>query len=82
VSFGTTYDNRVVKVLALRKERNTSWIAHELKVDDGALTIELFRMANEGVIEVCGADGQTPVWRLTDAGRAQAETLRPWYPFE
>jgi hypothetical protein len=39
-------------------------------------------MANEGVIEICGADGSTPVWRLTDDGRDRAEQLRPWYPFE
>jgi DNA-binding MarR family transcriptional regulator len=81
VSLGPTYDDGVIKVLALGSEgRSTTRIARELKVDDGALTIELFRMAKEGFIEISGAAGSTPIWRLTGEGRARAERLRPWYP--
>jgi DNA-binding MarR family transcriptional regulator len=83
MSLGSRYDSRVIKVLALAGiGRSTTHIARELKVDDGALTIELFRMAKEGFIEICGADGSTPVWALTDEGRTRSEGLRPWYPFE
>jgi hypothetical protein len=47
VSLGSRYNDGVIRALALGTERHTSRIAHDLNVDDGALTMELFRMAKE-----------------------------------
>jgi DNA-binding MarR family transcriptional regulator len=76
VSFRPEYDDRVIELLALGNALNTTKIAKHLKVDDGALTLRLFELAKEDLIRVCGADGSTPVWELTDAGRARREQRR------
>jgi Mn-dependent DtxR family transcriptional regulator len=77
MSLGDRYDNQVIELLALGNALNTTRIARELKVDDGELTLRLLNhLAKDGVIRVCGADGSTPVWELTEAGRERREQLR------
>jgi hypothetical protein len=76
VSLGAQYDDQVIELLALGNQLTTTRIARELKVDDGALTMRLFALAKEDLIRVCGADGSTPVWEITDAGRARRARLR------
>lgn len=63
--FGTSHDAQVVEALALGP-LDTTRIAKELKVDDGELRLRLHELEREGVVRICGANGQTPVWELTD----------------
>jgi hypothetical protein len=76
VSLGSQYDGQIIELLALGNALSTTRIARELKVDDGALTMRLFALAKEDLIRVCGADGSTPVWEITDAGRVRREKRR------
>jgi hypothetical protein len=77
MSLSSSYDSQVIEALALH-QLSTTQIAHAIKVDDGALTVTLFRMANDRWLEVCDATGSTPIWKLTDEGRAWLKKLRGW----
>ena len=65
-------DDRIIDLLAV-SQLSTTRLARELRVDDGALTGRLLNvLLPNGTVEVCGADGSTPIWTLTeDARRAR-----------
>jgi hypothetical protein len=72
---GSEHDGEIIKLLALTPQ-TASRLGRELKVDDGALTIHLHNtLARDGLIEVVGADGSSPVWALTAKGREHRKQL-------
>lgn len=83
VALGSQYDDEIVTLLALGR-LSTTHIAKQIQVDDGALTIRLWQLAkiatsgnvDAALIQICGADGSTPVWELTDAGRTRSRAIR------
>jgi DNA-binding MarR family transcriptional regulator len=76
VTLGSEYNPRIIELLALAPQ-NTTRLASALKVDDGALTAHLINgLLKDGLIRVCGADGSTPIWELTEEGRKRREQLR------
>jgi hypothetical protein len=76
MALGSEIDGKIVKLLS-GSPMTATRLGKELNVDNGALTIHLFngRLRKEGLIEVVGADGSSPVWGLTDAGREYREGL-------
>ncbi len=72
---GRTYDDQIVKLLALTPMTATR-LGSELKIDKGSLTIHLFnKVRKEGLIKVVDADGSSPVWALTAEGQKHRERL-------
>jgi len=75
MALGSEYDDKIIKLLALTPMTATR-LGRELKLDDGALTLHMFnKLAKDGLVEIVGADGSSPVWGLTDAGREHREDL-------
>jgi predicted ArsR family transcriptional regulator len=69
MALGSAYDGEILRLLALTPMTATQ-LAHELEVDDGALTLHLVNdLLKAGLVKVVGADGPSAKWGLTDKGR-------------
>jgi DNA-binding HxlR family transcriptional regulator len=66
---GSQHDNQILEALRL-SPLSTSRLARDVGVDDGALTQRLINvLLKDGLVEVSGAAGSTPIWDLTQKGR-------------
>jgi predicted ArsR family transcriptional regulator len=74
VALGSEHDAQIIKLLALTPMTATR-LGKELQVDDGALTIHLFKLQEDGLVKIVDADGPNPVWDLTEKGRKHREQV-------